>query len=443
LHNEKNSSIKCDYIDSLKNQISREHWYPPNCNDLPQIDYCTEIEAIIITFGSACGKRFLASYIPSEKHGRLSMRPGESDKLFYTLMADGKIPGLSATFLDSIGKVSAVYTEPPGRSSLNFKIDTYNGGDYFYVKAYRILEENNMEPLILAYLRDSKADFSPRMVGFAEFSGYFTHIFTDWYEGEPIVSYFVKEALRTLETGSISIPKQSSQVGDLLGEFHCLMSSCPYDWCRPQPITEDDIARWAFRINWRAEHMGMHPDPLVKEVAMRLFDHSNILGNLSRSNLHFDKTRTHGDPHLYQFISTKDGRLLLVDYEGEPERLPANQNEKEPPIRDLAVIYRSLHYIAVVSYSIQKGLNVKEAAMSIPNIMYLWIDSVFENVLEKYKARIKGCYNNYYSDQALLFWSIERATYEFFYESTYNTGLESIPLLWLEKSLDLLDKAGY
>ena len=435
--------MDCNYVEILEKDIPREHWYPPNCKDNPQIEYCVEIDALVLTYGSACGKKFLASYIPTEQHGRPIIIPGESDKLFYKLVTSNMIRGLNATFLDPMGDVEDVDIEPPGRSSLNFRITTTNGKS-FHVKAYRVLEDNNMEPLVLAYLRDSNSDFSPRLSGFIEFSGYFTHIVTERFEGEPVVSHFVREALRTLETNKVSIPESSAKIGDLIGKFHCVLSQCNYEWCTPQPVTEDDLSRWIFRVNWRTEQMKRHSNPYVKEIAMRLSDYSDVMTILSRYNIPSTKMRTHSDPHLYQFIITDNGDLMLVDYEGEPDRLPATQSEKEPPIRDLAVIYRSLHYIAVISYSIQKGLGIKEASASLPDIMYSWIDRTYKNILENYETRTRSCLLQYnYSKQALLFWSIERATYEFFYESIYGTGLEAIPLSWLEKSLDLIDKVEY
>ncbi len=433
----------CTYIEVLEKEIPLEHWYPPNCNERPRIEYCMEIDSLALVYGSACGKKFLATFTPSERHGKLSVNPGESDKIFYELVLSNKIPGLNITLLDPLDSVVDVNIEPPGRSSLYFRVLVSNGEAY-HVKAYRILEEDNMEPLVLAYLRDNNIDFSPRLMGFIEFSGYFTHILMEKFEGDPVVSHFVREALRTLETHSISIPKISGKIGSLVGKLHCIMLKCNYEWCSPQPVTEDDLSRWVFRIDWRLEHMKKHPDSHVREIAMRLSDHFNELNILSKYNLPSIKMRTHGDPHLYQFVAKDNGELMLVDYEGEPDRLPAIQSEKEPPIRDLAVIYRSLHYIAVVSYSIQKGLEIKKASSSLPDIMYSWIDKVYNSMLEQYEIQTRNCLQRgNYSSQALMFWSIERATYEFFYESIYNTGLESIPLSWLERSLDIIDKEEY
>jgi maltokinase len=434
-----NNSEECIEEDLLKNKIVRENWYPPNCREEPTIEYCTNVSGVNIVYGSACGKMFFTGYTLREVNGKIELLPGELNSSFYDQLLKNNVPGINSVILEPLDGIESVHTEPPGTSSQNFEA-VIRTGKRIHVKSYRILNEDNLEPMILAYLKKHKSSFSPNLIGYIEFSGYYTHLITGSVNGIPIVSYFVRSALRTLETGNISIPEHSEYVGGLIGKLHNIMSGCEYDWCKPEIITEDDVSRWVFRVNWRLEQMENHPDPQVRDVSVRLMDNNEAISYLASQNLGNRKMRVHGDPHLYQFIITPNGRIMLVDYEGEPYRLPATQSEKEPPTRDLAVVYRSLHYIAVIAHSIQKGLSIKEASITLPSLMHEWISQVFNTVLEGYFAKAGSIITRQRLKEQIMFWSIERATYEFFYESIYNTGLEFIPLAWLDKIADEIAK---
>ncbi len=422
----------------MKNRIILENWYPPNCREEPTIEYCTDVSGVTIVYGSACGKKFFTGYTLSEVSGKIELLPGELNPLFYDQILRNKVPGTNSILLEplDLDHVEKTRIEPPGTGSENFEAITRSGRK-IHIKAYRILNEDNLEPLVLAYLKKHKAGFSPSLIGYVEFSGYYTHLITRSVEGIPVVSYFIRSALRTMETGSVSIPELSQSIGRLIGELHNIMAECNYDWCEPEEVSEDDVSRWVFRVNWRLEQMKNHPDPLVREVSARLTDNIESISFLGKHSLGDTKMRIHGDPHLYQFITTPTGRIMLIDYEGEPDRLPATQNEKEPPIRDLAVIYRSLHYISVIAHSIQKGLSIKEASVTLPITMHEWTHQVFNVILEGYFSTAANTVTKQHLKERITFWSIERATYEFFYESIYNTGLDPIPLAWLD---DMADK---
>lgn len=66
--------------------------------------------------------------------------------------------------------------------------------------------------------------------------------------------------------------------------------------------------------------------------------------------LHFDeqhlnscRIRIHGDFHLGQVLITGDD-FCLLDFEGEPESTIRDRKVKQPPVKDLAGLFRSYHY---------------------------------------------------------------------------------------------------
>jgi maltose alpha-D-glucosyltransferase/alpha-amylase len=65
--------------------------------------------------------------------------------------------------------------------------------------------------------------------------------------------------------------------------------------------------------------------------------------NFNEQQLNSCRIRIHGDYHLGQVLLTDDD-FCILDFEGEPESTIRDRKVKQPPIKDLAGLFRSYHY---------------------------------------------------------------------------------------------------
>ena len=65
--------------------------------------------------------------------------------------------------------------------------------------------------------------------------------------------------------------------------------------------------------------------------------------NFDWTRLKGERLRVHGDFHLGQIL-VKGDDFYLLDFEGEPESTIRDRKVKQPPLKDIAGIFRSFHY---------------------------------------------------------------------------------------------------
>ncbi len=153
------------------------------------------------------------------------------------------------------------------------------------------------------------------------------------------------------------------------------------------------------------------------------------LRRVTRSKLEVTRIRCHGDYHLGQVLFTGDD-FVIIDFEGEPGRTPAERRYKRSPLRDVAGMLRSFAY-AVESALGSERVRPEDRARLVPFAQALraWVCVSF---VRTYLSGIKG---QDYAPRTpatarilLEFFELEKAVYEVNYELNNRPALVGIPL---------------
>ena len=142
------------------------------------------------------------------------------------------------------------------------------------------------------------------------------------------------------------------------------------------------------------------------------------------------RIRIHGDYHLGQIL-VQDDDFYIIDFEGEPESTIRDRKVKQPPLKDVAGLFRSYHYAIYSSIfnnnELYKGS--QEELFEAGEILYNYIINLF---LGTYVALIKKANLNIgYKEERifLLQYSLlEKAVYELGYELNSRPQWAVIPL---------------
>ena len=143
-----------------------------------------------------------------------------------------------------------------------------------------------------------------------------------------------------------------------------------------------------------------------------------------------ERLRVHGDYHLGQVL-VKDDDFYLLDFEGEPESTIRDRKVKQPPLKDVAGIFRSFHYaIYATIFNNEKSYPFsREDLFKAGEILYNYFVGVF---FETYVDLIQKHNINIGYNQERIFilkyCMLEKAVYELGYEMNSRPLWAVIPL---------------
>ncbi|MBU2522653.1 MAG: maltose alpha-D-glucosyltransferase [Proteobacteria bacterium] len=153
------------------------------------------------------------------------------------------------------------------------------------------------------------------------------------------------------------------------------------------------------------------------------------------------RMRCHGDYHLGQVLYTGND-FVIIDFEGEPARTISERRIKRSPLRDVAGMLRSFHYVVHTALLKHKALwpanrETLPYLDSWGDLWQIWVSAIF------LKFYLKVCDQGDFLPQTrqelnvlLDAYLLEKAIYEMGYELNNRPGWIQIPLQGIQRLLD-------
>ena len=175
-------------------------------------------------------------------------------------------------------------------------------------------------------------------------------------------------------------------------------------------------------------------DGLALELANQFLDHKKEIRKLfldfDWTKMKSERIRIHGDYHLGQVLVNGED-FYILDFEGEPESTIRDRKVKQPPLKDVAGMFRSFHYAiyATIFNNGDKYPFEQEELFKAGEILFKYFVGVF---IQTYTDVAQGGNLNigYQKeiDFLLKYCLLEKAVYELGYELNSRPRWAVIPL---------------
>jgi maltose alpha-D-glucosyltransferase/alpha-amylase len=116
----------------------------------------------------------------------------------------------------------------------------------------------------------------------------------------------------------------------------------------PQPVTGADLLQWSSEMTAELDALLARPADVLEPLRRHRDAIARMFAAVSDLDPSGMRTRVHGDLHLGQSLRTDAGWIIL-DFEGEPDRSPAQRRRRTSPLIDVAGMLRSFDYAAAVA----------------------------------------------------------------------------------------------
>ncbi len=228
---------------------------------------------------------------------------------------------------------------------------------------------------------------------------------------------------------------EAGRLGTVIAEMHAALAASTGAGMRAEPLTRADLATLADAMTAELDALlatGSAPLRHLRESRDSICADFDALRIVQPGGL---RTRVHGDLHLGQTLRVDSGWIIL-DFEGEPGRTPAERRALASPLRDVAGMLRSFDYAAAVALTERvmpestdwEGLMAFGDEWARRNRAAFW---------DAYVTAVRGTPLLPPVDAALTLcraFEVQKAVYEVRYELGHRPTWAAIPLRFLRRA---------
>jgi maltokinase len=242
----------------------------------------------------------------------------------------------------------------------------------------------------------------------------------------------------TVDDQDAAFVAESERLGVVVAEMHlALAGEFPDRGMWPAPLTAASLNGWADAMTAELDAVLARDDaalgPLraARDGVVARFDALRALrpGGML--------IRVHGDLHLGQLLRVDTGWVVL-DFEGEPDRTPAQRRELSSPLRDVAAMLRSFDYAAAAAIAERTSPDSDEA-LHLVGYGDAWADANRDAFWAAYLETI-GLHPVLPAPGPALAlrraFEVQKAVYEIGYELGHRPVWVEIPLRFLLRGME-------
>ena len=272
----------------------------------------------------------------------------------------------------------------------------------------------------------------------------------------PDIELFTRQSIRDLppqiiDWVGLNLFLKLQKLAQRTGEMHVALGSEFEDTAFTPAHFNGDYTVWLknrliyqFQNRLNAVENNLHKlEGMALELAKEFLDHKNEIRKrfttFDWTKLKGERIRLHGDYHLGQIL-VQDDDFFILDFEGEPESTIRDRKVKQPPLKDVAGLFRSFHYAIYATLFNNTGDfgYSQQDLFKAGELLFRYMVGVF---LDSYINNIQDANLNIGYNQERIFilkyCLLEKAVYELGYELNSRPRWAIIPLKGISNIINL------